>query len=175
MPNINQPFSDAGMGAAASPGASPSSPGFETFVARRHEPPDTLPIKGTLPDAELSLFGRTNYASGYSSVRYIFGIKRRDRRRHVYVIGKSGVGKTKMLEQLIRADIYFGQGVGVVDPHGDLIQAILDFIPQDRVDDVVLVDPTDREFPISFNPIAGVAEEDKHMVTDFQHRKVRQP
>ena len=141
-------------------------PELETFVARRHEPPDALPIKGQLPDNELSLFGRTNYTRGYSPMRYVFGAKRRDRRRHLYVIGKSGVGKTKLLEQLIRADIHFGFGVGVIDPHGDLINAMLDFVQENRIQDVVVIDPADRDFPISFNPIAGVAEEDKHMVTD---------
>lgn len=149
-----------GLGAAAPP------PEFEAFVARRHEPPETLPIRGQIPDADLSLFGKTNYTRGYGSERYIFGIKRKDRRRHLYVIGKSGVGKTKLLEQLIRADIFYGHGVGVIDPHGDLINAILEFVPENRIDDCVVIDPADREFPISFNPIANVAEEDKHMVTD---------
>lgn len=139
---------------------------FEAFVARRHEPPECLPVRGSVPEAELSLFGQTNYSRGYASARYIFGIKRRDRRRHLYVIGKSGVGKTKMLEQLIRADIFYGQGIGVIDPHGDLINAVLEFIPENRINDVVLIDPSDREFPVSFNPIANVVEEDKHMVTD---------
>ncbi len=148
------------------PTASAMPPELETFVARRHEPPDALPVKGQLQDNDLSLFGKTNYTRGYSPVRYVFGIKRKDRRRHLYVIGKSGVGKTKLLEQLIRADIHFGFGVGVIDPHGDLINAMLEFVPENRIQDVVVIDPADRDFPISFNPIAGVAEEDKHMVTD---------
>jgi len=139
---------------------------LETFVARRHEPPDTLPAKDDIDPKDLSLFGRSNYSSGFSNKRYIFGIKRRDRQRHMYVIGKSGVGKTKLLEHFIRADIFYGHGLGVIDPHGDLIQDILDFLPEDRIKDVVLIDPSDREFPISFNPIANVSDEDKHMVTD---------
>lgn len=144
----------------------PQAAEFEAFVARRHEPPETLPMRGAVPDTDISLFGQTNYSRGYASARYIFGIKRKDRRRHLYVIGKSGVGKTKLLEQLIRADIHYGHGVGVIDPHGDLINAILDFIPENRINEVVVIDPADRDFPISFNPIANVAEEDKHMVTD---------
>lgn len=139
---------------------------LETFVARRHEPPDTIPTLNDTDASDLSLFGRSNYSSGYSPKRYIFGIKRRDRRRHMYVIGKSGVGKTKLLELFIRADIHYDHGLGVIDPHGDLIQDIMDFLPENRIKDVVLIDPADREFPISFNPIANVAEEDKHMVTD---------
>ena len=169
--NFEGAFGDEDLQAAPSVPAYPTSasalpPELETFVARRHEPPDALPIKGQLPDQDLSLFGRTNYTRGYSPVRYVFGVKRRDRRRHLYVIGKSGVGKTKLLEQLIRADIFYGHGVGVIDPHGDLINAILEFVPENRINDCVVIDPADRDFPISFNPIANVAEEDKHMVTD---------
>jgi len=147
-------------------GGGSTIPELETFVARRHEPPDTLPTKDDTRAEDISLFGRTNFSSGFSSTRYIFGLKRRDRMRHMYVIGKSGVGKTKMLEHFIRADIHFEHGLGVIDPHGDLIQDILDFLPEDRLDDVVLIDPSDRDFPISFNPIANVPEEDKHMITD---------
>ena len=139
---------------------------LETFVARRHEPPDTLPTNQDTPPDQISLFGRTNYSSGYSNARYAFGIKRKDRRRHLYVIGKSGVGKTKLLELLIRADIHFGHAVGIIDPHGDLINSMVDFIPKERINDVCVIDPSDRDFPIAFNPIANVAEEDKHMVTD---------
>ena len=139
---------------------------LETFVARRHEPPDTLPTNQDTPPDQISLFGKTNYSSGYSSTRYNFGIKRRDRRRHMYVIGKSGTGKTKMLELLIRADIHFDYAVGIIDPHGDLIASMLEFIPEKRIQDVCVIDPSDRDFPIAFNPIANVAEQDKHMVTD---------
>ncbi|MBI2485219.1 type IV secretion system DNA-binding domain-containing protein [Candidatus Uhrbacteria bacterium] len=139
---------------------------LETFVARRHEPPDTLPTPQDVAPEEISLFGKTNFSTGYAAKRYIFGIKRRDRRRHLYVIGKSGVGKTKLMELLMRADIHFGHAVGVVDPHGDLINSMLEFIPENRIDDVVLIDPADRDFPVAFNPIANVADEDKHMVTD---------
>ena len=139
---------------------------LETFVARRHEPPDTIPTNEDTPPDEISLFGKTNYSSGYSSTRYVFGIKRKDRRRHLYVIGKSGVGKTKLLELLLRADIHFGYAVGIVDPHGDLINSMLEFIPENRIEDVCVIDPSDRDFPIAFNPIANVADQDKHMVTD---------
>ncbi|MDA1038645.1 MAG: type IV secretion system DNA-binding domain-containing protein [bacterium] len=139
---------------------------FETFVARRHEPPDTLPTNQDTAPEDISLFGKTNYSSGYSSTRYVFGMKRKDRRRHLYVIGKSGVGKTKLLELLLRADIHFGYTVGIIDPHGDLINSMLEFIPENRIQDVCVIDPSDRDFPVAFNPIANVAEEDKHMVTD---------
>jgi len=138
----------------------------DQIVARRHEPPAALPTKDNTQPEEISLFGKTNFSQSISVKRYIFGIKRKDRKRHLYVIGKSGVGKTKLLELLIRSDVFFGHGLCVIDPHGDLIQSILDFIPEDRVADVVLINPGDRQHPISFNPIANVAEEDRFPVTN---------
>ncbi|HLD17931.1 MAG TPA: type IV secretion system DNA-binding domain-containing protein [Patescibacteria group bacterium] len=138
----------------------------ENLVARRHEPPAALPTKDNTPVEEISLFGRTNFSSGYVVKRQIFGLKRQDRMRHLYVIGKSGVGKTKLLEQLIRADAFFGHGVCVIDPHGDLVQNILDFIPEHRLEDVMIINPGDREFPIAFNPIANVTEDDRFPVTN---------
>ncbi|PJA46880.1 hypothetical protein CO172_03440 [Candidatus Uhrbacteria bacterium CG_4_9_14_3_um_filter_36_7] len=138
----------------------------ENIVARRHEAPDVLPTNEKSPPEDVSLFGRTNYSSGYGSKRWIFGIKRKDRLRHLYVIGKSGVGKTKLLELLIRADVFFGYGTCVIDPHGDLIQSILEFVPEERLDDIAVINPSDRNFPIAFNPIANVAEEDRFPVTN---------
>jgi len=128
-------------------------------------PPPELPIYGKVDPKNCSFFGRTNYEAALEEKKFIFGIKRGDRRRHVYTVGKSGVGKSKLLELLIRQDIAHGQGVCLIDPHGDLIDNILDFIPQERVDDVVLIDPADIEFPVSFNPLLNVGPELKHQVT----------
>ena len=128
-------------------------------------PPPELPIYGKVDPKECSFFGRTNYEAALEEKKFIFGIKRRDRRRHIYTVGKSGVGKSKLLELLIRQDIANGQGVCLIDPHGDLIDNILDFIPKERVDDVVLIDPSDIEFPVSFNPLLNVGPELKHQVT----------
>ena len=119
-------------------------------------PPSELPIYQKVDPAEVSFFGRTNYEAALEEKKFIFGIKRVDRRRHMYTIGKSGVGKTKFLELLIRQDIAYGHGVAVIDPHGDLIASLLDFIPEERIDDVVLIDPSDLAWPVSFNPIAAL-------------------
>jgi hypothetical protein len=105
---------------------------------------------------EASFFGETRYAGAFYNSKDVFGIKRVDRRRHMYVVGKSGMGKTKLLEQLIRYDIYNNMGVAVIDPHGDLVKDILDVIPEERVKDVVYVNPADVENPIAFNPFADV-------------------
>ncbi len=128
-------------------------------------PPPELPVYGRVDAKECSFFGRTNYEAALEEKKFIFGIKRGDRHQHIYTVGKSGVGKSKLLELLIRQDIAHGHGVCLIDPHGDLIENILDFIPQQRVDDVVLIDPSDIEFPVSFNPLLNVGPELKHQVT----------
>ncbi|MEE8131565.1 MAG: type IV secretion system DNA-binding domain-containing protein [Candidatus Paceibacterota bacterium] len=128
-------------------------------------PPPDLPIYGQIDPAELSFFGRTNYEAGLESKKFIFGIKRKDRRRHFYTVGKSGVGKSKLLELLIRQDISYGHGLCLMDPHGDVIANILDFIPENRKKDVVLIDPSDTQQPVSFNPLFNIVPELKHQVT----------
>ena len=128
-------------------------------------PPPELPVYGRVEPKECSFFARTNYEAALEEKKFIFGIKRRDRRIHIYTVGKSGVGKSKFLELLIRQDIAHGRGVCLIDPHGDLIENILDFIPQERVNDVVIIDPSDIEFPVSFNPLLNVKPELKHQVT----------
>ena len=133
-------------------------------LAKYAPPPPELPIYQQVDPAEVSFIGRTNYEAPLETKKYIFGIKRRDRRRHVYIVGKSGVGKSKLLELLVRQDIAYGHGVCYLDPHGDVIEDILKFIPEDRIDDVILIDPSDAEFPVSFNPLQKVPAELKHQM-----------
>ncbi len=134
-------------------------------LVKRAPPPPQLPMLGQTDPTHACFFGRTNYIAALEEKRYIFGIKREDRRRHMYVVGKSGVGKSKMLELLIRQDIAYGKGVCVIDPHGELIDDIMPFIPENRVNDVCLIDPSDREFAASFNPLANIDPEFKHQLT----------
>ncbi len=128
-------------------------------------PPPELPIYGKVKPEDISYIGRTNYIAALEEKRFIFGIKRVDRRRHLYIVGKSGVGKSKLLELLIRQDVAYGQGVCLMDPHGDVIDAILDAIPENRIDDVCLIDPSDAEYPVSFNPLANIDPSFKHQLT----------
>ena len=136
----------------------------KVYVAKRAAPPPALPVYGKVKPEEVSFLGRTNYETALESKKYVFGIKRKDRRRHIYIIGKSGVGKSKSLELLIRQDVYYNHGLCIIDPHGDLIDATLDFIPEERIDDVVIIDPADVNYPISFNPLEKVPDEFKHMM-----------
>jgi hypothetical protein len=84
--------------------------------------------------------------------------------RHTHIIGSSGCGKSSLLLNLIRQDIENGDGVAVLDPHGDLIDQILTLIPADRIDDVVLVNPSDIDFPIGFNILQAHSEEEKNLL-----------
>jgi len=92
------------------------------------------------------------------------GIKVDDRRRHIYVVGKTGMGKTAMLENMIVQDIKSGRGVGVIDPHGELAEKILDLIPSSRINDVVYVNPADIDFPFSFNVMEKVGTVHHHLL-----------
>jgi TraM recognition site of TraD and TraG/Type IV secretion-system coupling protein DNA-binding domain len=107
---------------------------------------------------------------GYVGTRQIwggfepFGLRPADRRQHVYCIGKSGTGKTTLLRNLILKDIELGRGVGVIDPHGDLAEVILDQIPPWRTDDVVYFNPADLEYPIGLNLLQNVPQEKRHRI-----------
>lgn len=89
----------------------------------------------------------------HRSDRRIFGQARDDRRRHVHIVGRTRVGRTTLLLNQIHADIASGQGVGLIDPHGDLADTVLRLIPRHRTNDVILFDAADREFAIAFNPL----------------------
>lgn len=127
-------------------------------LAKKSEAPQDVPKIG---EHDISLFGITNYHNNFDK----FGIKREDRRRHLYCVGKSGSGKSKFLELLIKADLENGEGIGVLDPHGDLVDDIIKFVPKHRIKDVIYFDPADINFPISFNPLEQVDEEYKMQVT----------
>ncbi|OGY68015.1 MAG: hypothetical protein A3H63_01605 [Candidatus Harrisonbacteria bacterium RIFCSPLOWO2_02_FULL_45_10c] len=109
---------------------------------------------------EKTLFGVINFRNQQKK----FGIKVDDRRRHMYVIGKTGSGKTTLLENIAIADILAGRGLAFVDPHGDSAEKLLNFIPAERVKDVVYFNPSDMDFPIAFNPLEQVGTEFRHLV-----------
>ena len=128
-------------------------------------PPPELPVFGKINPEEVSFIGRTNYVAALEEKKFIFGIKRIDRRRHLYIIGKSGTGKTKLMELFLRQDIIYNHGLCLIDPHSDFIDAMLDFIPKERIEDVCIIDPTDLDFPASFNPLANVDPAFKFQLT----------
>jgi len=110
---------------------------------------------------EINFFAETTFRN----IRKKFGIKTDDRRRHIYVIGKTGMGKTVMLENMAIQDIQAGRGVGFVDPHGEAAERLLDFVPPNRINDVIYFDPADLEYPITFNVMEKVDLEHRHLIS----------
>ncbi|HNU95780.1 MAG TPA: type IV secretion system DNA-binding domain-containing protein, partial [Candidatus Paceibacterota bacterium] len=100
----------------------------------------------------------------FRNTNTMFGIKRKDRRQHMYVLGKSGTGKSVLLSNLIIQNIQNGEGVCVVDPHGELVEELLDFIPEERVKDVIYFNPADRDYHIGFNVMEMNDPKYKHLV-----------
>lgn len=129
------------------PAESVSTPTIAWAGAKKGEPPSNLPILGSVAADELTVLAETNFRNNVTK----FGIKKADRRLHTYIIGKTGTGKSTFIENMIYDDIREGRGVAVVDPHGELIDHVLQFIPLDRVRDVVYFNPADHEYPVGFN------------------------
>ena len=115
-----------------------------------------------IPTSNARIVGVTDYRG----VHIPFGIKPIDRLRHMYLLGKTGMGKSTFVENLIMADIYEGQGIAFIDPHGDSINVILDSIPPHRLNDVVIFDPGDNDFPVGLNLLELKPGENKSLVAD---------
>jgi len=116
------------------------------------EPPINLPIVAELKEDEKSdvnFFARTEYKNKICT----FGIKKKDRRRHVYIIGKSGTGKSTLIANMGINDLRNGEGMAVIDPHGDLTEILLDYIPSHRINDVCYLDPSQKGAPFHLNPL----------------------
>lgn len=111
-------------------------------------------------DDDIAYFARTNFRNQQRK----FGIKRDDRRRHMYFIGKTGMGKSTVLENMIAEDIMADNGIAVVDPHGDMAEKLINFVPAHRINDVVYFNPADIEHPIAFNVLESVDESYRHLV-----------
>lgn len=110
--------------------------------------------------SEITPIGITNYRNKQQR----FGIKDNDRLGHIYVIGKTGVGKSTLLENMAISDSKRGNGFAIIDPHGDIAEHILEYIPQHRVEDLIYFNPKDIEYPIGFNPLKGVHPNHYHLV-----------
>ncbi len=105
-------------------------------------------------------FAKTNFRGADRT----FGIRTADRRQHMYVIGKTGVGKTNLLKNLALQDIINGDGIAIVDPHGGFVEEVLEQIPENRIQDVVYVNPADSDFPIGFNVLEVPDPRYKHLI-----------
>lgn len=125
-----------------------------------------LKAKSAPVPAEVPQEGGTEIGVGYyRGVRRRVDILLEDRRRHMYIIGKTGMGKSELLKEMIKQDIRAGHGVCVIDPHGDLVEDTLRFIPPERAEDVIYFDPSDTERPMGLNLLEAHTEEQKHFMT----------
>ena len=136
------------------PTPSTETPHINWLGARKASPPTNMPQEGLL-------LGRAVYRGIETPVR----IKREDRRRHLYVVGKSGGGKSVFIQNLAVQDIQNGEGVCVIDPHGDFAEYVLQHIPKERAEDVIYFNPADTERPIGLNMLEATTEEQKDFVT----------
>ncbi|HUO56014.1 MAG TPA: type IV secretion system DNA-binding domain-containing protein [Candidatus Paceibacterota bacterium] len=96
--------------------------------------------------------------------REMFGIRAVDRGKHIYVIGKTGMGKSTMLENMAIQDIQSGEGIAFIDPHGSTAEKLLDFVPHERIQDVVYFAPFDTDYPLGFNVMEDVGYDKRHLV-----------
>ena len=142
------------------PNVSVETPSIVWAGSKKGEPPADLPIEENVEDYQLTVFAQTDFRH----VMHKFGIKLPDRRYHMYAIGKTGTGKSTMLENMIIDDMREGRGIAVVDPHGDLIKHLLNYVPDDRVQDVIVFSPADRLYPIGFNLLENVDPDLKNIV-----------
>ncbi len=132
------------------PHKSVETPNLVWTTIKTSEPPANLPTESTATTlSDLSLFAATNFRGKQIK----FGMKRVDRGRHLYIIGQTGTGKSKLLNLLSLSDIYHGEGMAIIDPHGDFATDMLQYVPEHRLQDVIYFNPTDRDFPIAFNPL----------------------
>jgi hypothetical protein len=146
--------SDELIGFVHLPGSDIRSPALERQVSKSKSAPSIVRLKEGL------LLGTNDHIGESVQVR----LSPEQRVRHTHIIGSSGTGKSTLLFNLITQDIENGQGVGVLDPHGDLINRILGIIPPDRVADVVLVDPSDEEYSVGFNILSAHSELEKNLL-----------
>ena len=113
-------------------------------------------------DIDKVLFGVVNFRNREAH----FGIKQNDRRRHMYIIGKTGMGKSELQKNIAIQDIQAGRGIAMVDAHGEVTDALLDYIPKERINDVIYINPADVDFPIAFNVMEQAGDDKRHLIAD---------
>ena len=127
------------------------------------EPPGNLPIALDKTDEEkqiVNFFAKTQFKNR----EVIFGIKDKDRRRHIWTVGKTGTGKSTMIANMAIDDFKKGRGLGVIDPHGDNCEILLNYVPKSRINDVIYFNPADKDHPIVLNPLEVTNREEAELV-----------
>ena len=132
---------------------SSETPNIHWLEARKAPPPLNVPSEGVILGENI-----------YRGLRTVIKMKNEDRARHMYIIGKSGTGKSVLLSNMVIQDIRNGEGLCVIDPHGDLVDSILEHVPKERAEDVIYFDPSDTQRPIGLNMLEFVNPEQKTFV-----------
>lgn len=138
------------------PNVSVETPTISWTRAKKGEPPLNLPT------SQAVIIGETIYRD----VKVKFGIKKPDRRKHMYIIGKTGTGKSTLVKNMVIQDMRAGEGLAVLDPHGQLIDELLDFVPANRLEDVVIFKPADADNPVSLNMLEMVDPRQRTLMGD---------
>ncbi|MDD4382298.1 MAG: type IV secretion system DNA-binding domain-containing protein [Candidatus Dojkabacteria bacterium] len=141
------------------PNISVETPNIAWSKSKKLEPPMNLP-KAT--DGDVTIFGQTDYRGQ----KVDFGIKRGDRARHFYLLGKTGAGKSTLFKNMFISDVLSGDGACFVDPHGDTVEELLDYIPPNRMEDVVYFNPTDVNNPVGFNLLELKDQSQRDLIAD---------
>lgn len=141
------------------PNVTVETPNIVWSRARKSEPPMDLP---TINDGEVNIFAETDYRGQ----RIEFGIKKRDRSKHAYILGKTGVGKSTVFKNMFISDVLAGYGACFIDPHGETVEDLLNHIPESRMEDVIYFDPSDTSNPIAFNLLELSDPSQRDLVAD---------
>jgi hypothetical protein len=135
--------------------------GLDYTLYRKLPFPTNIPDIERFPDMKkLTVLGDTDYRG--DKIR--FGIKEEDKFRHVYIVGKTGTGKSTFISNMIISDMQAGNGLCVLDPHGELVDQIIESVPSNRINDVILFDISDSEYPIGFNLLQADNEDEKNRI-----------
>jgi len=141
------------------PNISVETPNIAWSRSRKLEPPMNLPREY---EEGVTVLGQTDYRD----LKVLFGIKKRDRMRHLYLLGKTGTGKSTLFKNMFISDVLAGEGACFVDPHGDTVEELLSYIPPNRVQDVVYFNPTDTEHPVGFNLLELKDKSQRDLIAD---------
>ncbi len=136
---------------------------LEYITYRKLPFPSNLPTLQNTDKNEITLLGYTDYKNEHIK----FGIKEEDKLRHIYIIGKTWMWKSTLISNMVRSDMISNKWVWVIDPHGDLIDTILQYIPSRRINDVILFDVSDFQRPIWFNILEYSSEEEKNIIVSW--------
>ncbi len=133
---------------------------LEYTLYRKLPYPTNLPTVQNTNPKDFTVLGNTDYRGE----KITFGIRKEDKFRHMYIVGKTGTGKSTFIANLIKSDMIAGNGLALLDPHGELVDTVLEHIPTNRINDVILFDVADSDFPIGFNLLQGNTEEEKNLI-----------